>query len=65
MRGNLRQSNPCFDGGGLIDRFTRRFHHIETKLQQANKSFDQSSLEEMDRFWEDAKEIEAREKTPA
>jgi len=48
-----------------IDRFTRRFHHIETKLQQANKSFDQSSLEEMDRFWEDAKEIEAREKTPA
>ena len=48
-----------------IDRFTRRFHHIETKLQQANKTFDQSSLAEMDRFWEDAKEIEAREKTPA
>ena len=48
-----------------IDRFTRRFHHIETKLQQANKSFDQSSLEEMDRFWEEAKKIEAREKTPA
>ena len=47
-----------------IDRFTRRFHHIETKLQQANKSFDQSSLEEMDRFWEEAKKIEAREKTP-
>jgi len=40
-----------------IDRFTRRFHHIETKLQQANKSFDQSSLEEMDLFWEEAKKI--------
>jgi tetrapyrrole methylase family protein / MazG family protein len=48
-----------------IDRFTRRFHHIETKLQQANKSFDQSSLEEMDLFWEEAKKIEVREKTPA
>jgi tetrapyrrole methylase family protein/MazG family protein len=47
-----------------IDRFTRRFHHIETKLQQANKSLDQSSFEVMDRFWEEAKKIEAREKTP-
>lgn len=45
-----------------IDRFTRRFHHIETKLRKANKSFDQSSLEEMDRFWEEAKRLEAREK---
>jgi tetrapyrrole methylase family protein / MazG family protein len=48
-----------------IDRFTQRFHYIEMKLQQADKSFDQSSLEEMDRFWEEAKKIEAREKTPA
>jgi len=48
-----------------VDRFTRRFHYIETKLQQADKSFDQSSLEEMDRLWEEAKKIEAREKTPA
>jgi tetrapyrrole methylase family protein / MazG family protein len=48
-----------------IDRFTRRFHYIETKLQQADKSFDQSSLEEMDLFWEEAKKIEVREKTPA
>ena len=47
-----------------VDRFTRRFHYIETKLQQADKSFDQSSLEEMDRLWEEAKKIEAREKTP-
>jgi tetrapyrrole methylase family protein/MazG family protein len=46
-----------------IDRFTRRFRHIETKLQEANKSFDQSSLEEMDRFWEEAKKLEARAKS--
>lgn len=46
-----------------IDRFTRRFHHIETKLNEAGKSFDRSSLEEMDKLWEEAKRIEAREKT--
>ena len=47
-----------------IDRFTRRFHYIETKLGEANKTLDQSSLEEMDLFWEEAKKIEAREKNP-
>jgi MazG family protein len=46
-----------------IDRFTRRFHYIETKLNDAGKSFDRSSLEEMDKLWEEAKSIEAREKT--
>jgi len=46
-----------------IDRFTRRFHYIETKLNEAGRSFDRSSLEEMDTLWEEAKSIEAREKT--
>jgi MazG family protein len=41
-----------------IDRFTRRFHYIETKLRQANKNFDETSLEEMDRLWEEAKKLE-------
>ena len=45
-----------------VDRFTRRFHHIETKLRQANKDFDQSSIEEMDRFWDEAKKLEAQGK---
>jgi tetrapyrrole methylase family protein/MazG family protein len=47
-----------------VDRFTRRFEHIEIKLRQANKSFDQSSLEEMDRLWEEAKALEAQAKLP-
>ncbi len=47
-----------------IDRFTRRFHHIETKLQKADKSFDESSLEEMDLIWEEAKTLEAQGKLP-
>ena len=45
-----------------VDRFTRRFHHIEARLCQADKSFDQSSIEEMDRYWEEAKKIEAQRK---
>jgi tetrapyrrole methylase family protein / MazG family protein len=48
-----------------IDRFMRRFRYIETKLEQGNKSFDQSSLEEMDQFWEEAKRLETREKSSA
>ena len=44
------------------DRFTRRFQHIEAKLKQANKAFGESSLEELDQFWEEAKRIEAEQK---
>jgi tetrapyrrole methylase family protein/MazG family protein len=47
-----------------VDRFTRRFQHIESRLREASKSFDQSSLEEMDRYWEEAKALEARAKNP-
>ena len=47
-----------------IDRFTHRFHYIENKLNEAGKSFDRSSLQEMDELWEEAKRIEIQEKTP-
>ena len=43
-----------------VDRFTRRFRHIEAKLKETNKSFENSSIEEMDRYWEEAKRLEAR-----
>jgi MazG family protein len=46
-----------------VDRFSRRFHHIEMRLRQANKEFAQANIEEMDRYWEEAKKIEAREKS--
>ena len=45
-----------------IDRFSRRFHHIEAKLRQANRTFDQSSIEEMDRYWDEAKRLETQRK---
>ncbi len=47
-----------------VDRFTRRFHHIETRLRQANRGFEQSSIEEMDRYWAEAKTMEAQAKLP-
>jgi tetrapyrrole methylase family protein/MazG family protein len=46
-----------------VDRFTRRFHHIEARLREAKKPFADSSIEEMDRYWEEAKRIEAQEKS--
>jgi tetrapyrrole methylase family protein/MazG family protein len=46
-----------------VDRFTRRFQHIEARLNEANKTFEESSVEEMDRHWEEAKKIEAQEKS--
>jgi tetrapyrrole methylase family protein/MazG family protein len=48
---------------GTIDRFTRRFQYIETKLHEANKGVEQSSLEEMDKLWEEAKKNEFKEET--
>jgi len=45
-----------------IDRFTRRFHYIEVRLRQDKKEFDQSTIEELDRYWEEAKRLEAQGK---
>lgn len=36
-------------------KFTRRFQHIERQLQQNGQDITDSSLEEMDRYWEEAK----------
>jgi len=48
-----------------IDRFARRFRYIEAKLAEANRSLEQSSLEEMDALWEEAKKLESPEKSRA
>lgn len=44
-----------------VDRFTRRFHHIEARLKEAHKTFEQSNIAEMDRYWDEAKALEKRE----
>ena len=42
------------------DKFIERFNYLEDQLRQAGKSPNQSSLEEMDRLWDEAKALERR-----
>lgn len=39
-------------------KFTRRFQHVETRLEETGSSIDEASLSEADRMWEEAKERE-------
>ena len=41
-----------------IQRFTKRFSHIEETLHARGKGLQESTLEEMDRLWEEAKKLE-------
>jgi MazG family protein len=45
-------------------RFRERFHHIERRLADAGRTFKGSSLEEMDRLWDEAKAVEAGKDRP-
>ncbi len=44
---------------GTLRKFESRFRFIETELQKNGKAPEQSTLEEMDRFWNEAKRLEA------
>ena len=39
-------------------KFRRRFHHIETRLREDERAPADSTIEEMDRFWDEAKALE-------
>lgn len=39
-------------------RFERRFRHVEARLREQGRTPEQSNLEEMDRYWDEAKAIE-------
>lgn len=41
-----------------IDRFGRRFRHVEESLHRAGKTLQESTLEEMDHYWDEAKKQE-------
>lgn len=43
-------------------KFIRRFTHVEQRLKEQGKTFTDSSLEEMDRYWDEAKKGEGSEK---
>ena len=46
------------------DKFVRRFGRMEALLKESGESFGPLSLEELDVYWNRAKEEESRGKTP-
>ncbi|MFC3772380.1 nucleoside triphosphate pyrophosphohydrolase [Paenibacillus sp. GCM10012303] len=38
-------------------KFVRRFEYIEQKLRESGKSFEQTGLDEMEKFWQEAKKL--------
>jgi MazG family protein len=42
------------------DKFERRFRHIEERLREQGKSLTDADLQEMDGFWNEAKELEKK-----
>jgi len=45
-----------------LSKFESRFRHVESRLHEKGSSPAQSTLEEMDRFWDEAKAIERGQK---
>ena len=42
--------------GGAIEKFVRRFQYIEAKVAESGRKMEEVSLEEMDRYWDEAKD---------
>ncbi|MCM2277213.1 MAG: nucleoside triphosphate pyrophosphohydrolase [Oligoflexia bacterium] len=56
--GYLMKANPEDALRGTLGRFERRFRHVERRLREQGKLPEQSTLEEMDRYWDEAKALE-------
>ncbi len=54
----LAEINPEDALRTTLDRFSRRFRHVEIRLAQLGRSPKESNLAEMDRYWDEAKELE-------
>ena len=46
------------------DKFERRFRYIENRLQQQSRTLEQTNMKEMDRLWDEAKNLEKRSTSP-
>jgi MazG family protein len=44
-------------------KFERRFRHVERRLKEQGRTPEQATLEEMDKLWDEAKELEARSRS--
>jgi tetrapyrrole methylase family protein/MazG family protein len=56
----LLKLNPEEALRSTLGRFQGRFQHIERRLKEQGRSPEQSNLEEMDRYWNEAKELEKK-----
>ncbi len=45
------------------DRMVSRFQHVEKRAKEQNKKLEEMELEEMDKYWEEAKSIESSNKS--
>ncbi len=50
--------------GQATDKFIERFNYIDRQLRQAGKSPEQSTLQELDLLWDEAKALEQRGRLP-
>ena len=53
--GRFLETSPESALAGTVDRFVSRFNYIEQRLREKGKDPSQSTLEEMDQLWEEAK----------
>jgi NTP pyrophosphatase (non-canonical NTP hydrolase) len=54
----LLKLNPEDSLRGTLRRFESRFKHVEDRLREQGRTPEQSSLDEMDRYWNEAKQSE-------
>lgn len=54
--------NPEAALEATVDKFIRRFRHIEATVEARGVSFDAMELSEMDQIWEEAKQLERKTK---
>lgn len=47
--------HPEFALKGTVEKFIRRFEHVERRAAEANRSLKSMTLDEMDAFWDEAK----------
>jgi tetrapyrrole methylase family protein/MazG family protein len=45
---------------GTLRKFESRFRHVENRLREQGRAPEQSTLEEMDRYWDEAKDLERK-----
>jgi MazG family protein len=51
------KANPEDALRGTIEKFIRRFRYVEKKFSEMNRSMKDSTLEEMDKYWDEAKKM--------